>query len=72
MSVVKVKYAEKDNFVLHDWITVKQVYLPKNSFLVLYEAEIHDKDGTSSKMLLRLEYPKTLLRKFKRRYGLSK
>ena len=71
MSTIKVKYVEKDNFILYEWITVKQVYLLKNSFLVLYEAEIHDKDGTSSKMILRLEYPKTLLRKFKRRYGLS-
>ncbi len=69
--MVKVKYIAKDKFVLYEWIKVKQVYVLKTAFLVVYEAEIDDKNGSSFTVLLHLEYPRVLLHKFKRRYGLS-
>ena len=72
MRLAKVTYTDKNNFTLPDWVSLKQVYVLKSSFLVIYEAEIEDaKTGAISTMLLRLEYPKRLLRKFKKQFGLS-
>ena len=72
MKTVKATYTDKSSFTLPDWITLRQVYVLKSSFLVIYSAEVDDaKTGSTSSMSLHIEYPKRLFRKFKKHFGLS-
>ena len=71
MNVKKVTYTESKDFDLPAWMTLQAVYVLMHSFLAVYEAEVDDEKGSAIKMLLRIEYPKSLLKKFKRHFGLS-
>jgi hypothetical protein len=72
MKAAKATYTNKSNFALPSWITLRQVYVLKSSFLAIYNAEIDDaKTGATSVMPLHIEYPKRLLPKFKKHFGLS-
>lgn len=70
MKISKVTYAE----VLEpkpEWLEFKALYELKNSFLVICEV-LGSTNGVPDEvnMLIRLEYPKSLLRKFKKLHGL--
>lgn len=79
MKPVKVRYADKFNWHLTQpaLATIKEILVLKNSLLVLYEMEVytvlsHDPaGGHMTKHLVRLEYPKRLLSKFKRLLNVS-